>query len=433
MSKMFFLTLAICFTFLFPVNSFAGEVDELKKEVQLLKQMLQSEAKKRQALEEKVNAVEGRSIRVEQAQQEAEKKGSHFNLSDPENPLSLGGGVTGIIQGSSGNKNSIDGTNDRTALSLTVDLGLNARLSEHHRLYIDMEAGIGDGGNDRVGGVGATSTVNYDPYNTTGATTNLALSTIYWSGEFLDQRLVVSAGKMDPNGFWDENNYANDETSQFVTGMFVRGAGTLHPEAQNYYAPSLAVQYAVNDYIDLAWVANSSDFNDIFVNIENVAQLTLKPQLIEGLEGNYRFFYMNDGRVYNDIVSGQRKNGNSGGVSFDQQITDNIALFGRYELIDKNVSFSGGNNVESFWSGGVDLAGALWGRPRDNIGIAYGSLSYNKRLVKQKNEDHFEAYYNAAIFDRLHISPHYQYIHNIKGVAAYRSVSVFGFRSQFDF
>ncbi len=424
----------------FPFESFADEVEELKNEVRLLKQMFQAEVKKREALEEKVNAVEGRSVRLEQAVQDDTARHTHFDLADPENPLSISGGVTSVIQGSSGNKSIPDGTNDRTAISFTVDLGLNARLAEHHRVFLDLEAGIGDGLNDRPGGVGAVSSIIYEPYITSGAIgkngnllTSLTVSTIYWVGDFLNERLVVSAGKLDPHGYWDENAYANDETTQFLSSLFVRGSGTLHPEAQNYYAPSLVVQYALNDYIDLTWVSVSSDFNDLFVNMEQVGQITLKPHFIEGLDGNYRFFYVNDSRVYNDIVTGQRKNGYSAGISADQQITENIGIYGRYEFLNDKVSFPGGTGVLSFWSAGIDLAGALWGREHDHIGISYGSLSFNKKILRRRDEDHFEAYYNAEVLAGLHLSPHYQYIKNVLGVSSYRSLSAFGVRGQFDF
>ena len=412
--------------------AYADDVSDLKNEIQQLKQMLQHESAQRKALEAKVDGIEGRDEQLKQASEEGST--ALFDLRDDNSPFSISGGVTGVVQGTSGNKNATSGTTDKSSFASTFDLSLNTRLSENQRFIVDLEAGHGNGVN---GSVNASATPNFDPYNTTTASqTNVTISAMYYEGSYHDGALVVSLGKLNPQGYYDENNFANDETAQFLSSMFVMSSGTIFTDATDYYAPSLTIQYGVNDYLDVSLVGVSNNYDDLFSGSYGVAQINIKPQLLADREGNYRFYVHHDKRVYRNINTSADESQTSFGLSFDQELTGEIGVFARAAWQDKNVT--GGIDVSSAYSGGINLKGSLWGRDGDEVGIAYGTLNYNNRVAafaNQSNENHFEIYYNAEILPQVHLSPDIQYIQNVtadNGVT-YRDVTVYGVRGQFDF
>ncbi|MBF0274390.1 MAG: carbohydrate porin [Nitrospinae bacterium] len=413
--------------------SHASDITEMQKEIQELKSLLKNEIGKRKALESKVNHIEGRS---EELSNVDEKSSPILDIRNENNPLSFSGGVTGVVQGTNGNFSRVNGTTDRSAFAFTFDLSVNARLAENHRFFVNLEGGQGDNINDIVGGVGAVSSPNYDPYNTTaGSLTNVTISGAYWVGTFFDEKLTVTAGKLDSNGFFDENAYANDETAQFLTAMFVRSYGSIFQEVNNYYSPGIGVQLALNDYIELSGVVAANSFGDLMNNLMSVAQINFKPHLF-GHDGNYRVYISQDNRSGQINIANGRSTEHTGiGVSADQELLNGVGVFGRYARAEKGVN-TGGTNVEILWMAGIDFNGLLWGRDGDNVGIAYGTLNFNNKLAgNQKNEKHFEVYYNYEVFPQIHLTPNYQYINYVTadGGATYRNVSVFGMRGQFDF
>ena len=155
--------------------------------------------------------------------------------------VSIDGGLTWILQATDG------APQNTTALSYSMDLGLEAPVSEHGKAVIALEAGDGLGVDASLGSL---STANYDAFYTnlqeiqTANHTNLvvpSVSQVYYEGEYMDGNLAVSAGKLDVHGNYDDNAYANDETDQFISAIFVRSPGTNYAELDRYYAPGIAL------------------------------------------------------------------------------------------------------------------------------------------------------------------------------------------------
>ena len=162
--------------------------------------------------------------------------------------IQLDGGVTWFLQSTSGN-----GTNDSTDLTYTMDLNLTGTVSETGHVHIALEAGNGAGVDARLGSL---STANYDAFITevtTGSNEFNApsISQVYYEGEYGGGRYVVDFGKLDVHAMYDDNAYANDETDQFLSGIFTRSAGTSYSELDQYYAPGRAVTAAAAESLDV--------------------------------------------------------------------------------------------------------------------------------------------------------------------------------------
>lgn len=380
---------------------------------------------------------------------EAEEEGGHI-IPHEIGKLEISGGITSILQGTSGISDSLGG--DVTDFTYTLDLNFEAAVSPTGKVVIALEAGNGNGVNDNTPSM---SISNYDAYVTeVGSIVTPSVSQAYFEGSFVDGLLGLQAGKLDVHSLYDENTYANDETDQFISGIFTRYPGSIFPELDSYYAPGVAITLSPSEMFDLRLIgANGVDsgFENITENGYLVGHVNIKPGLL-GREGNYRFHYIYDARNYRDIASGETDKKNTAfGLSFDQEVADGVGLFVRYAIQDDGVeawSDNGdsvvdadeiSNPVKSAISGGVSLSGSLWGREQDVVGAAYGVLvnnedsTYFTAIANPGDESHAEVYYKFGISDHITITPDLQLVTNAGGDADNDPITVYGVRAQMNF
>ena len=369
-----------------------------------------------------------------------EQPGNEMNLAG----IDISGGVTTFLQSSDG------APQNATALSYTLDLELEAAVSEHGKVAIALEAGDGEGIDATLGSL---STAGYDPYltNITASSpdsTNIvvpSVSQLYYEGEYPDENLVATVGKIDVNGMFDDNAYANDETDQFMSGIFVRSSGSNFAELDQYYAPAIALQYSPSGMIDLNFIAangNGDGFNDVFDYMYLVGQINFKTRF--GVQpGNYRFYAVSDHRrstqtTFTKISDGGKTSNTAWGVSFDQAVADGVGLFARYSTQDDGIAE---NIVSSSWSLGTLLQGALWGRDGDAVGVAYGTINLNDKADlaaalgtgNTGDESHVETFYKIGVSEQFTLTIDAQVISNNGGNAAADTVTVAGLRGQLNF
>jgi hypothetical protein len=358
--------------------------------------------------------------------------------------INISGGVTWFLQSSDG------APRNATALSYSADLGLVAPVGKQGKMVMAMEAGDGKGINATLHSL---STPGYDPYftNLTDVapdSTNVVTPTVsqlYYEGAFPDDNFILYVGKLDVHGMFDDNSYANDETDQFMSGIFVRSAGTSYAELDQYYAPGIALQYSATKFIDLTFIAangNADGFNDVFDYMYLVGQIDFMPHL-GGRDGNYRFYALSDNRrsattTFTKISDGAKTSNIAWGASFDQAVSDGIGLFARYSTQDDGIAE---NIVKSSWSLGTLLEGSLWGRDKDTIGVGYGTVMLNDKAdlaaalgtTDTGDESHVEAFYKIGYSDHFTLTIDVQAISNNGGNAATGTVTVGGLRGQLNF
>ena len=363
---------------------------------------------------------------------------------DEGDAIEMEAGMTWYLQSSSG------APDDGTDLTYTFDLGLSGKIGEHGTAVIAFEAGGGDGIDQRLGSL---STANYDAFVTDlfglnpiigGALTDLqalSISQLYYEHEFMDGKLMLDLGKLDIHSLYDDNAYANDETEQFLSGIFTRLAGTVYAELPQYYAPGFAATLDLGDRVDLSLIGASaggrianSGYEDFGHRPYVVVQVNFKPNLA-GHDGNYRFYAIQDNRVYIDLNGNPTEN-SAWGVSFDQAVGHGVGLFARYSGQDTDVRE---NSVKSSWSIGTLIAGGTWGRADDTIGIGYGSVNVNNKSTdfagdpNADDETHLEVFYRLALNDKLSLTPDIQVIGNNGGDSTSDTVTVYGIRGQVNF
>ncbi|MDH4228687.1 MAG: carbohydrate porin [Nitrospirota bacterium] len=369
--------------------------------------------------------------------------------------LSVEGGMTWYLQGTDGLKKGAQ-PGDAADLTYTLDLGVSARVTEGTSLNVAFEAGDGNGVNGRLGSL---STANYDAFITeVSAGQNFPnLSQAYLESKFADGGVVLEFGKLDIHSHYDDNAFANDETAQFLSGIFTRSAGTSYGELDGYYAPGVALTVAAGSHLTLHGVlanGNGSGFDGVSDRPYAAAQVTLNHCGGEWSEGNVRLYGIRDARRYLDLNGRQTEN-IAWGVSVDQALGP-VGLFGRYsaqkddiQLINKwdaaTATYSivePANLVKGAWSGGVQLGGALWGREADAVGIGYGVVQANGKnpewvatagIANPDDETHLEVYYSLAVSDHLAFTADVQQIGSNGGDPAADAIRIYGVRGQINF
>ncbi|MDD5292183.1 MAG: carbohydrate porin, partial [Candidatus Omnitrophica bacterium] len=194
--------------------------------------------------------------------------------------LDIGVGATMIIQGAN-NVNAGDNTrkDDRTDGSYSADITIGKEFEESNsRAFLHLEAGKGSGIEDDLA---LYSNVNRD----TDDDENAHLTELWYEQDLSGGDAVVTVGKLDPTGYFDNNEAANDETSQFLGRIFCGSPTIEFPDN----TAGVRMAYSVTEWMELGYgiFDANSDWEKLGDNLFNVGQVTFKPNLFN-LPGNYR-------------------------------------------------------------------------------------------------------------------------------------------------
>ncbi len=325
--------------------------------------------------------------------------------------LTISGGITLNLQNLQ-NSNYVKDPLDPDAMEenrkpslgqYSVDVGIEKVFDDENTAFLHFETGKGDI-NPYLNSI---ASINRDADDSG----NVAL-TEAWLRHKFGGNFSMSIGVLDPTTAVDENAFANDETAQFLGSMFRNAANIAFPDnafgVKGVFETELA-DFAVQ-YID------SSDSKDVSRNGFASAQIGFKPNLIDGKEGNYRFYGWTDtnDNAKLDGTGDSKENDYGAGISFDQEFTDNLGGFARYSWSRGDID----NEIFSAhtWSAGLQGKFKLLG-DEDVAAIAYGEIIPSKEYKDNVNdnakaEKHLEFYYSWNVNDYLSISPDFQVVEN---------------------
>jgi porin len=333
------------------------------------------------------------------------------------------------------------------------------------RMTLRGETQIGQSINKKVGSI---IPVNYsallpEPDNSGATTLSEAYLTQVFSKEF-----ILVAGKLDLAHFADQNEFAEDEKTQFMNAAFRANPGL------SVYVPYTVLGTLLicrpTDWFSFTTIihdpnssATRSGFDTAFHSPEGMTlsqeyHFKVKPF---GQTGHQRFGIGWDSKDRTELSEFQKlqmprpllafrailgllpdiqKRPDSWGVwyNFDQYLytepedeSQGVGLFGRLGWSDGQV-----NPVETFYSIGVGGRGAIPSRDNDTFGIGYYYLdmSDDLRPFGLTSEQGIEAYYNIEITPWLHITPDFQVIVDPGAGFDNRDVAiVYGLRSRLRF
>lgn len=426
-----FVVVWMCLSFLLIGGTDAGaasdevmkEIRALKKRIEQLEQKLSEQDKK---IEQQEVQIAGQNTSIEEIRK----------IKDAIGGLEFSVGATSVIQGTVNNDRNlykvpgIDEKGDDADATYSVDIEITSKVGDNGMALLYLEAGEGDGINSEAGGLtGANADAPDDD-------ADVQVSEVWYEHAFMNEKLVATIGKMDATRWFDANEVANDETTQFLSGQFVNNIAVEFPD----YSYGARVSWYPTDLFELhmGYLEADGDFEDLFDDNFYIVEFGLKPT-IGDLQGNYRFYAWRNSGEHTKLLDAARSNksGEGFGVSFDQQFSEHITAFARWGIQDHDIYA-----VHHAWSVGFQVAGGLWGRDEDMFGLAFGRAQTThdyRDLLRDAGfgttpaESRLEAYYRCQLDDHIAISPDLQWVEGLAGSSNADQVYIFGVRAQLDF
>jgi high affinity Mn2+ porin len=291
------------------------------------------------------------------------------------------------------------------------------------------------------------------------------------SGERDVSRVTLQFGRFAVHDLFDKNSYADDPRIDFLNwSIWASGAF-------DYPADRIGLTYGVTAELNQAnWATragyflvgnqpNSNVFDmSLFARGGYVGELELR-FLPYNQPGALRFGYwltstfagsyndavalaaMTPGLTANDTIAQTRQGRTKYGfyLNFEQALTDDIGLFGRFSWNDGRSEISAFTDIDTSLALGASIKGTLWGRPDDRIGLAGAlnniSADHSNYLaagglgilvgdgqLTYASEGVIEAYYALQLVKGLTATADYQFLDNPAYNAARGPVHVFSGR-----
>jgi hypothetical protein len=263
-------------------------------------------------------------------------------------------------------------------------------------------------------------------------------------------RVEITAGKIDPFAFFDQNGMADDETVRFLNNAFVHNplldsGGDVGADRYGF-TPGVRIAYVSEYGKPDAWGASlgvfgpgsSTDFARAPGTAFIIAQIETTRRLIAERPGTYRIYAWRNGRASDFAGMPQRHSG--WGVSADQRVADAVTLFTRV-----GVELSGHVRFDRALTLGAEFGGDGWRRQADAVGFAAGFLRTSRAYrdatadgamagyAASGTERLVELYYRWTIGERVELTPDVQWILRPGGDGSAPAVFVAGVRARFRF
>lgn len=386
------------------------------------------------SLESRVEKIEKTAEALEKNAEEQQEWTQHVDkhITHHEGPaladgLNIAVGITMVGQGTIGNDDSDPPGDDVIDGNISADIELSAKIGNNGEAFIALEAGDGTGLAEEVD--------TFWGFNAdAGPDTSIDIAEAWYEHQFAEWRAIFTIGELDLTNYFDGNEVANDETTQFLSDGFVNDLTVEFPAG-----PGVRMTISPSEIFDVSLGVQSDGWDDMDEKLFLIAEADVKPKFGE-LQGNYRLYVWTNRGDHTDADDATKtgENGSGYGISADQQVLDNLTLFARLGIRDDDLAEY---EFDKAWSGGLTLGGSLWGRENDVIGMAYGQAilaDHYKSTLKADgknpgNESHFEAYYRLQLNEHISLSPDIQIITNAKGDEDYKTVTIGSARGQITF
>jgi high affinity Mn2+ porin len=262
--------------------------------------------------------------------------------------------------------------------------------------------------------------------------------------------VAITAGKIDPFAFFDQNAAADDETTRFLNNAFVHNplldsGGDVGVDRYGF-TPAVRVAYvdarpSGDSYAASVAMTGSGpgahltgSAGDWFV----IGQIEATSSLASEQPGTYRLYAWRNGRASDFDGSLERHAG--WGVSADQRAGESVTLFTRFGR-----EMHGQVRFDRALTFGAEIGGRGWRRAQDALGIAAGVLrtsdAYHARTADGSiigysatgTEQLAELYYRVRIGEHVDVTPDVQWIRRPGGDPAAPTIFVAGLRARVGF
>lgn len=439
--KKIILALLIAFSCNVVMYSANDDDSSLRDEIQWLKDRISS-------LEQKLEKQDSSTIQVKSKEEQPLDESSIVESYMP-GTFKIGAQITGIIQGTpkaemwGAQPDSATGGSYQANIALVNEFsGINGKAIANLRI------GEGKGIEDNLS---LYSNVDGNCWSDG----NFSFSMIYYEQNLCDDKVVIDFGKFNPTTFIDKNKYIGSDKKQFL-GRFFNNSAAIEFPAKTGGAHILLHSY---DWLEMGYLVmgTSGSMNDWPTKLFHAGRVAFKPT-INGYSGNYRLLGWYNGADHTRWSDTSQTEEHTYGVSvsIDQEIYDNLGVFGKFSWqrpsvynpsktayvdTDNAPSTAKYYSIEYMWNTGIQFNGKIWNRNDDICALGIGQAIPSEKMKDAlgrigKREGHFEAYYSYRVNQYLAITPGIQLIQHPYGgdiPNAIETVSVYYLRATTDF
>ncbi|HWX19381.1 MAG TPA: carbohydrate porin [Candidatus Binatia bacterium] len=286
-------------------------------------------------------------------------------------------------------------------------------------------------------------------------------------------RVTLTLGKMSAKDIFDNNTYANDSRTQFMSwGLMANEAWDYPADSLGYETgfavelnqPHWAVRYGFfqmpkvsngmaqdQHYLD-AW-AMVTEFERRFALNSHPGAVRLLAFLNQAHMGSYQEAVDNAARtgLPADIVATKAYRQKYGfGLNAEQELVKNIGVFTRLGWSDGQTEAWAFSDVDRTATLGVSIKGEFWCRPNDTFGLAgaFSGISHvHQRFFEAGGtgilagdgalnygwEKVLETYYDFQVWKTVHATLDYQFVTNPAYNRDRGPVSIVGARLHWEF
>jgi len=374
-------------------------------------------------------------------------------------PVSLTASLTGVAQqvngGGSASGQPQSRLNGRADMTVTLPLATVERAE--NTLFAHVRAGHGRGVSLRPT---FTSTTNSTGFDTDGHDDGYAIVAQAWYQLAIPlqmnaganagyERIEITAGKIDPFAFFDQNAIADDETMRFLNNAFVHNplldsGGDAGIDTYGF-APGIRIAYTRGTVETGRWAASigvfgsgpGAHFSGPFADRFFIAQLEGTQPSPAGA-GTYRLYGWRNARSTDFQGISEMHSGL--GFSADQPVGDGVTLFTRLA-----VELHGNVRFDRAFTAGAEIAGNAWRRVDDALAIAAAVLPassmYRATTVDPAvagyhasgTESIVEAYYRCRVATAFDLTADAQWLRHAGGDRAAPNIWVSGVRARIGF
>lgn len=328
-----------------------------------------------------------------------------------EHPITLGAGVTMVGQGVDGPLGADGG------VTYSVDIALEGEVGGLGTAFVYINSAQGSSVNagalTPIGGFNADDEAG-DIAAGGYSGTRIAEA---WLNISLGDMAALTVGKIDPTGIYDGNEYANDETAQFLGDVFVNNMAIGFPG----YAGGVSLEVTPMD--NLALNVGAFELTDDFDGSQRggflIGEGTLSHDVMGG--GNVRLTYWQ--AENNELATPANEVDASGiAINIDQAISDEAGLFLRYGTLDEDVNAGAYDAALSF--------GGQYTKDTCVLGVGYSMLTATG--AGADDETQLELYINHAVSEVVHVTADVQFMSGAGTDPLADDITVYGLRMQVD-
>ncbi len=334
----------------------------------------------------------------------------------------------------------------RSRLNYRGDLGATLAAGKAGaatgEFFAHLRFGQGEGPTTLRTYTGAINSLAFDAGDP-GSNTFAILAELYYRLRTPDEpgsQFSLVVGKIDPFGFFDQNEVADDESDAFLNNVFVHNplldsGGDIGGDDYGF-TPGIIGSWERRDTagpwlglsIGVFGAGEAASFDGPLSRPLSIAQLSYSPRDAGGRSmGNWRVYLWHNPQV--DDIDGRSESRSGWGLSADHRLSESLTAFGRYGHRTR-----GSGSFDQALTVGLELDGALWSKDGDGVGLAIARLKGNDDgQMSATDETVLEAFYRLSRSKSFSLTPHWQVVRNPGGDAAAASVHVIGLRATLTF